>query len=585
MLRLGITVTILTIAVDPFSQQLVQLNQRFQYMDEVNGTKAASPFTYNYTLGTVEIVESLESPEADSLPISIVAARPDAGMEIAVLGILMRPMDTVQPGQSPSRCPSSQCEWDAFQTLGVCHRCNDITKDLTRVDNFTDFFDHVEEMKPFGFGLWLGEDATAFLLPNGHFLPNFFGCFQYIKDKENPVCPLHVIAGGTPTFLMTSHGTGNPNKTVSMRDIDTLIWSMSIIQIEEFEEGTPEVIIKDIDHHIHGQTRVKGPWDDWPDTPVRATECALYYCVKSMEPRVEAHVVNDGAKEVQGMKRLQSSWGVVGGKNDSVAPENIPKHPDSLEFDNKTSFLTREPLALYSPDENPPRRMYNITSNGVFSISALFQDLLREEWDANGTTLKLVREEYAPDAAVMFNGWAEMEGMRPQRLGGLWERPSTNVAARFENLAASMTNEFRNIDMLLNRPNYWEGEYFSTTRGEVAEGRVGVQTTLYRIEWYWILLHGMILLGGVAFCTATWALSAATGPSGEGIPAWKNHSLAAVSQGTHLAVADIIGGAVTTKEMEKTAQGGAVSLVAAEKAPLLPGSDNEEDPRRRASDD
>lgn len=584
MLRLGVVVTILTLAVDPFSQQLVQLQENMQYVKDLNGVKATSPFATNYTLGQLESTEDIESAKQNGRPAEIVAAQPHFSMEVAILSGLSRPVERMNR-ESPSQCPSGNCTWSPFDTLAVCNQCNEVTSRLSRVDNLTAFFDHVESEGIFGSGIWLGSNSTAFFLPNGHFLPNFHGCFHvkgYNEETKDPMCPVHVVAGGTPTFLMTSYGTGNPNKTVSMHELDTLIWSMSFIQMNEFPEGTPKQEIKDIDHHIHGQTRKKGPWDDWPNTPISATECALYWCVKSLEPRVEDNIFREAGVETKGFKRKPGSWGVVGG--DSVAPENRPTDLKSLEFGNRTSHLLRQDLALYFPDRPEDQDLYNITCDAVWGINAFFQESLRNVWDADGKAEKLVRAEYMPDAAVMFNGWAEMERISPSLLGAFWDRPSTNLSARFDALATSMTNEVRSVVIPAERPDLMEGEYFSPTVRETVEGRIGVQTVYYRVEWYWIALHGVILLGGIVF----WA-STSMEAGQQTVPVWKNHSLAAVSQGTHLAVADLIRDAKTTKDMESVARRGAVKLAVPEKTPLLDSSDGNVDddgepPERRRTE-
>lgn len=570
MLRLGVVVTILTLAVDPFSQQLVQLEQTTQYVNRLYGSKATSPYAQNYTLGTLEAVGTVNSSEKDEPPVNIVATKPHVSMEAAILSGFSQPIGKIR-GESPSHCPSGNCTWSPFDSLAVCSRCDDVTSRLARVDNFTAFFDLVEPLRAFGSGVWLGEDASAYTLPNGHFLPNFHGCFQYIGDTENPVCPLHVMAGGTPTLLMTSHGTGNLNKTVSMKDLSTLIWSMSFIQMDELEESeTPRPEIKDIDHEIHGETRKQGPWDSWPDTPVSAKECALYWCVKTLEPYVENNIFDEAATEAKGLERKPDSWDVIG--SEKVAPENLPSDPESLEFNNKTSYLRRNPLSLYFPDHHEHQTLYNITDNAVWSLNAFFQDVLRKVWDVDGEALKLVRKEYLPNAAVMFNGWAEMEGMRPSMLGAIWDWPSAGLTSRFDAIATSMTNEIRSVAFPSPYPNYMDGEYLSFTAKDVAEGRISVQTVIYRTEWYWIALHGVILLGGIVFSAATLMEAGRSD-----VPVWKNHSVAAVSQGTHLPVANLIRDAKTTKDMEGAARKGAVKLAVPEKTPLLESSDGEAD--------
>lgn len=67
-------------------------------------------------------------------------------------------------------------------------------------------------------------------------------------------------------YTMTSFGAGNSSKTVTM-NVDTLVWSTSFIYPD-----------------VDAVTAASSPVGDksphplmWPDVPLQATECALYY--------------------------------------------------------------------------------------------------------------------------------------------------------------------------------------------------------------------------------------------------------------------------------------------------------------------
>lgn len=211
MLRLGVVVTILTIAIDPFSQQLVQIEQNMRYVNEMNGNKATSPYAYNYTLG------NFEYDDETSLTARIVFAEPHFSMEISMLSGLSRQVETIRQ-QSTSRCPTGNCTWDEFETLGVCSRCADVTPDLTRVDNFTDFLNLAESMRvdDLGFGMSLGENGSANILPNGHFLANFAGSLAE-AGRDVPVWKNHSLAAVSQgTHLMVAELIGDARTTKDM---------------------------------------------------------------------------------------------------------------------------------------------------------------------------------------------------------------------------------------------------------------------------------------------------------------------------------------------------------------------------------
>ena len=146
-------------------------------------------------------------------------------MEAAILdGISRSPWEIGQ--QTLIQCSSSNCTWNPFATIGICHRCNDLTPDPKRVDGFWDVLVAATNNCYFED---LNFTTTAFTVPNGHFIANVDVCPPYNGDFSH--CEGSPSTGSYKDrgYALTSSGTGNPNKTVSMKDIDTLLWSMSFI--------------------------------------------------------------------------------------------------------------------------------------------------------------------------------------------------------------------------------------------------------------------------------------------------------------------------------------------------------------------
>jgi hypothetical protein len=97
MLRLGVIVIILTVALDPFSQQLVKLEQGVKFVNEYSGAVATSPRTEDYTLGEVDVANVTNSTEnPGGRLVETMSARLDPGMEAAILNGLARSTETVQ---------------------------------------------------------------------------------------------------------------------------------------------------------------------------------------------------------------------------------------------------------------------------------------------------------------------------------------------------------------------------------------------------------------------------------------------------------------------------------------------------------
>lgn len=213
-LRLGVIVVILMVAVDPFSQQLVQLEQKSIYTYDTNGTQVVSPRATNYTLGDNSLANLVNSTLSPGELVYIVHAAPDFSMEAAILNGLLRPMSMIQ-SQIDVTCPTGNCTWPSFDTLGVCSRFNDLTPELRAVNHVGDFFNY-------HFGPAPGprikkSDATSTVLPNGHFLSNMNGCHATDILTNMPCGQTPVDSPSvTNACSMTWYGTSDPRKTNSM---------------------------------------------------------------------------------------------------------------------------------------------------------------------------------------------------------------------------------------------------------------------------------------------------------------------------------------------------------------------------------
>lgn len=409
-------------------------------------------------------------------------------MQAAVLDGVSRSEHVVKQ-QSRVECPTGICTWSSFQTLGVCHRCTDLSPQLKKHHNFGKVYD----------GLVYGDadyvtwaqiknstkNATAFVLPNGHFL------------VEQDRLFLAGLVSPNSYFLMSSFGSGNPDKTNSMQDIDTLIWSMSVI------------------HSVKSGPLSDSQGDRWPDVDMSAQECALYYCVKEIELSVDGNIIQENATEVPDAKRDPSSWAPDVPGPDAYAPENIPPDNElgSLEFNEFYSHFSRNDLVLHFPDDlNKPS--YSISPPAVWSLNHFVEQLLSTNI-TGGANMTALISEVLPNNSAGYNGIIDSYGAEPLSLGGIWSS-KVDVPATFSALATSITNEIRRS---VDDEGY----------GSAVLGHTGTPTQYYQTEWAWIVLHGIMLIGGALFFYVTvWNQPSSLGD----IPTWKNSSLAVLSQGS-----------------------------------------------------
>lgn len=556
-LQFGAVLTLLAIGLDPFAQQLIQY--RSDLVSEPSASAlvakttryemaASSPhrveykikdeFSTNYTVETTEV-------ETTELPLS---------MQSAILTGLSRSPWEVEK-EVLVQCPTSNCTWPPFRTLGVCHRCNNVTTSLTRIGNLSDALVSISDAIIANSDTVIGRSllyinngsesprSTAYSLPNGHFIANVNGCPLYSDDRS--LCTKEVqdetnAAYSNQKYTITSFGTGNPNKTNTMKDIDTLIWSMSVIY--------PDVKV------------VSASSSMWPDVRLEATECALYYCVKDVSSSMAGNQLLENITEATDAVRTPDSW--HRGPNDpSLGPEYVPP-PDevnSLEFNPRYSAAGYSELVLQSKDNET----YKVSSASVMSISAYLQSLFVANYtDANGPQ---AISDFGPKAvdelnnfgklAKLANGVVGINGASlfdsrgtkwplkatPPALNNIWTWNTTNITSTFYTLSTSMTNEMRRNDR----------EYTAVTGQDgtmTQNGDLQRWTVVYEIQWPWIALHALTLLLGVLFlCITLWGSDGA-----EHAPLWKSSTLATIRRGYELGGA--LEGVETVEEMESKAR-------------------------------
>ncbi|KAL1623316.1 hypothetical protein SLS56_008316 [Neofusicoccum ribis] len=238
-------------------------------------------------------------------------------------------------------------------------------------------------------------NGTAFRLPNGLFIDN--------QDSWQ------WGASSNGAMMMTTYGTGNASKTVSMQDLDTLIWSLGILKVSP------------------------NPTNDtaeWPDLPVSATECALYYCINRYDTTVRNGTLHETATPVADAKRAVDSWQPVDFPESWRALNNTMLA--SIEFDEYFSCIERSDLVLEAPDGE----RFNVSQNAVDSISAYFKSTFETSLRSYNETNQTVEGQ--------INGWymnSTTIQYKPSAIQPFYK--SDDLNATFKTLATSMTNALR----------------------------------------------------------------------------------------------------------------------------------------------
>ncbi|ROV91664.1 hypothetical protein VMCG_09261 [Cytospora schulzeri] len=502
VLRIAALMMLLDAAIDPFSQQLVQYRQDTVYTDDMD-TVIARAVRYskgNECWSPQVDVDSLTNSVVSDPNETLVLADADFSMQSAVLYGLDRPLDSVIQQRSV-RCSTGNCTWPTHESLAVCNRCINLDDKLERFDSDGYLWVDLSMHKDNGITASKNE-STGFRLPNGLFLENLRGWVY-----NEPLDDGKIDAGGG--VMMTTFGTGTASQTVGMQDIDTLIWSMSMIRATRDPTNAAAA---------------------WPDLPHPAMECALYYCVNSYDTVVENGVLQETATQVRGAVRSPGSWQMA---DPRFAGWFSPGQLSSIEFNGTSSLLGRTDLAILSPGNNT---LYNISQAAVDTISSYLQSTFASDTrEFNITDDGSVRGK--------LNGFSIAGGQYwPTTMQALSSAADFNQT--FTSLAASMSNAIR------DGADGADGGG-GRAQGQLTAGRKGTLTTFYEVRWPWIALHCAILASGVAFFGITLSRN-------QSAPVWKSSSLAVLSRG-HL-VQDVVQGTQAVRQMERMAEGARVVL-------------------------
>ncbi|KAF6810104.1 hypothetical protein CSOJ01_06516 [Colletotrichum sojae] len=556
VVQFGALLAILAIGLDPFAQQLIRMEPDVFFTpsnSSTSGPLALNSYASACAMGrTMKTVLTYNISGDAGVNITVSTQLP-LSMQGTIFNSLSRsPAEAEQ--EALVRRPTSNCTFDRFTTVGICHRCNDVSSSLQAVRDFSDVYYAIPNT-------WRtsqkGSSVTAFVLPNGQFIANPDGCSPYndiwperLKQCKNA----SVGAGQREMYAVTAYGTGSPKRTVSMGGMDALLWSTSIIHpsLEVVSKPVPDT------WWVDNGTETKGI-GFWPDIPMKATECALYYCVKDVESTIQGNQLREVVTERVEFRRHPNSFKrleEIGDKN------RIPEdEADSLEFDSFWSAVEYSDLQLASTLDGRGAR-YNISSQSVKALSSHFQGLFRGQWN-NDTDLRAALDAKLGRGKVGFNGAStgplrENQGgirMRadPPALDGLWGWSRNDVESNFAALATSMTNEVRRNPRPSAAPQSSNGQPntgFSGVRDGALSlyGSVGSSTTLYRIEWPWIALHGSMLVFSLSFLCLTASSSGGRG----GVPLWKSSSLAAIRHGHEVGV--LLMHTDSVRGMEETAR-------------------------------
>ncbi|PON29004.1 hypothetical protein TGAM01_v202112 [Trichoderma gamsii] len=470
LVRLGALATILSLAMDPFSQQLVQLhNSQDRRVDE-----ASIAYASRYSQGTlVSGLTAFSLTKDGHLKIqgADVYANADFGMQAAVAFGLAADADAVME-QASFHCPGVECDFKPLESLSVCSQCSDVTDKLKK--NTLSTGDQYSNLQYDPSVAEAQANCTEYRLPNGLYLNN-------MDHKYGP---------SSSMVYMSMLGTSDTDKTVAMKHLDTLIWSQTVIKVNADPSSKSTTT--------------------WPDFKVNASECALYYCTRRYEGDYKIGFINITSTELKDQKRNPQSWEPLDPRFQSGhgVAEKVVK---SLAYDPQESIIRRTDLQLGTATG------WNVSDEAVYGISYYMQTLFADCLNNPKNCTQAVESWGVPNGFYIsklsnFSGEEKQaEQFRPSVAKVLWE--TDDIEQVFDNIAASMSNAIRR----------------GADGGQTEKGDVLQPTTVYVVAWPWIILHAAIELGGLVLLVL---IIRSSGSNTAHI--WKSSELAVLSKGVAL---------------------------------------------------
>ncbi|TPX12323.1 uncharacterized protein E0L32_006970 [Thyridium curvatum] len=507
VVRLGAIVTLLALALDPFTQQIIQLRQDvvFTPAERYAQNTRVGACAY-YWDGSLNNSNSTTLTNGTRGELHTWEASTPTYVQAAVLDGLSRPMSQLQ-AQTPYLCPTADCRWPAFNSLAVCSRCSNTTSEITRIPgNSIDLYTAFAAQ--YGGRDMLGDNATAFRLPTGQFIANMD---SYMEKSTG--------SNGAPPFLMSASGTGVPSRTLSLQESKSLIWSINILAIAP--------------RHDDLSNKTKPVGGKWPEMGLVSGECGLYWCVNQYESVLRNNTLSERVTEQETTFNMPL---------DDIINRTWPF--DGLQFKPTVVDTGIWPghIGLCDTKKEGGFGCLNVSIDSVLSLNSYFQTLLTTGAPSANATAGL-GQDALHNEGVLVNGRSV-----PTALSGIWTDASQglqDLQSRFEALALSTTNAIRSSAM-----DAWDTS--SVVPGST-KGTVGRTQTLFHMQWQWMTLHCTVFVLAIVFLLLT-----VTHPGRNRAPLWKSSALAILARGPN--AAEVLDGAETMPQILYRAKKGKVVL-------------------------
>jgi hypothetical protein len=455
-----------TIAFDPFLQAVISTHGQLdnipptQQSHQLFESTAKIAQARNIDGGVISWLGPLDSMNTTSGRIGYVVgavSRPDFGVVSSIYNGFQNTSAYRNDGGTNS-CPTGNCTWPVFASAAFCSSCNDISNHLVVVTGNGPGGSNNRPPYP----ARVEGDYTAYTLPYANISNYNEG--RYLRDAAT---------------WMSANVTLDPRLTLSFQHQQTLLVAFVILRVPENWLASN---------------------DSWTsaERPV-ATECALYLCAKAYKAKSYNNILKE---EVAG------SWAVKDPgsyKVDHGAPliqggPALDAWADSLGNSLKDDIVPRTDLRLLIPAESSHslpatmQRSFNVSYGLIQSTMDFFVELTHSS--------SIAAQKRKDMMAYPMSG----SGSMPPIVDALWY--STNLTKTFENVATSLTNQFRN------------------TSPDRFEGSIQQWVIHIHVDWPYLTFPAAMILIGIIYVVLTIIESTRLH-----IPVWKERALPTLLHG------------------------------------------------------
>ncbi|KAL6158611.1 hypothetical protein ACJBU6_02718 [Exserohilum turcicum] len=427
---LGALLILLLLAIDSFFQQVVDLPDIWALQDTASALPKMTRYTAN--VDTIWREGAMVANTNGDMALVIDKFSYGNGTQPVKFGNGTRP-------DIPVSCPSSNCTWPVYDTLGVCSECADISSYLT-FDCLTQRVDWTSELR----GGFNNEGAY----------PNATMCGYFLNATgENPI-------------LMSGY-IYDPETAIKGEALLTRILPLTTLFTRELLFGEGSIHFKNHRHTIADVLVVSASNGSakkvLEDAPPIANECVLYWCVQTL---ISSYNYGLYHEEV-----IETTFNATAGTSPWLAI------PYKTEFENGTDIFHTEDVNISTnyTEKEDSNSIYGVSNDTAAAIIQAFVDIFPSFTTvANETSLPVLR----------FKTWSGGPAWTRNLAFNPWL--SSNISSHMQRLARAMTNVMRSV----------------STHQDV-EGLAFSKEIFVSVRWEWLAFPLVLLVLSLVFLVST----------------------------------------------------------------------------------